>query len=81
MAFLNKHSTLQIFLNQPKTACCNEWLQLISLNNRLSFIQYIHAWNPGGIIADNYDISLQQLMFWKNAVNLKERVTVTAVLY
>ena len=23
----NKHSTLQIFLNQPQIAYCNEWLQ------------------------------------------------------
>ena len=28
------------------------------------FVQYIHAWNQGGIIIGVYDISLLQFLFW-----------------
>ena len=46
--------------------------------NVLAMIEFIHAWNQGGIIIDNYDISLLQLLlFWKK---LKESVATTALL-
>ena len=33
------------------------------------FFQYIHSSNEGSIIISNYDISLLQLLFYKNTVN------------
>ena len=45
------------------------WQQLI--------FQYIHAWNQRRITVRNYDISLLQLMFCKNTVDLKERMAAT----
>ena len=38
------------------------------------YIQYIYSWNQAGIIISKYDISLLQLLFFKNIVNLKEYV-------
>ena len=44
------------------------------------FFQYIHAWKQGGIIIRIDDISLLQLRFYKNTVNLKECVAAIALL-
>ena len=49
-----------------KTDGCNRCRQITD------FIQYIHSWNQGGIIINNYDISMLQLLFCKNIVHLKE---------
>ena len=38
------------------------------------YIQYMYSWNQAGIIISKYDISLLQLLFFKNIVNLKEYV-------
>ena len=38
------------------------------------YIKYIYSWNQAGIIISKYDISLLQLLFFKNIVNLKEYV-------
>ena len=38
------------------------------------YIQYMYSWNQAGIIISKYDISLLQLLFFKNRVNLKEYV-------
>ena len=53
---------------------CNRCYQITD------FIQYIHSWNQGGIIISNYGISLLQLLFCKNIVNLKECVAVIVLL-
>ena len=41
------------------------------------YIKYIYSWNQAGIIISKYDISLLQLFFFKNIVNLKEYVAGT----
>ena len=41
------------------------------------YIKYIYSWNQAGIIISKYDISLLQLFFFKNIVNLKEYVAAT----
>ena len=41
------------------------------------YIKYIYSWNQAGIIISKYDISLLQLFFFKNIVNLKEYVAET----
>ena len=53
---------------------CNRWRQITD------FIQYIHSWNQGGIIISNYDISLLQLLFCKDILNLKECVVAIVLL-
>ena len=45
------------------------------------FFQYINAWNKGGILINNYDISLLQFLFCKNTVNLKECLAAFALLF
>ena len=53
------------------------------------FFQYIHFWSQQGIISPwlssylsySYDISLLQLLFCKNTVNLKECVAAFALLF
>ena len=47
----------------------------------INFIQYIHSWNQGGIMINDYDISLLQLFFRKDMVNLKECVAAVVLLY
>ena len=44
------------------------------------FIQYIYSWNQWGIIISNYYISLLQLLFCKDIVNLKECVATIFIL-
>ena len=58
-----------------KMDSCNRCRQITD------FIQHIHSWNQGGIIISNYDISLLQLLFCKNTVNLKECLAVIALLF
>ena len=50
----------------------------MSSNNRL--LSNYKFLNQGGIIISNYDISLLQLLFCKNTVNLKEGVAAIALL-
>ena len=44
-----------------------------------AFFQYMHAWNQGGIIII-VSISLLQVLFFKNTVNLKEWVNSITLL-
>ena len=52
----------------------------IAIDAVTDFIQYINSWNQVGIIITNYDISLPQLLFCKNIVNLKECVATIVIL-
>ena len=71
------------------------WIQVLPWNNNTiiekingsdrcrqitDFIQYIHSWNQRVIIIINYDISLLQLLLFKNIVILKECVTAIVLL-
>ena len=58
-----------------------EWIAAIDVAKLQAISQFIHAWNQGGVIVDNYDMSqLQLVLLRKNTVNLNERVATTALL-